>query len=391
MQYDFIIAGGGLAGLSLACHMVRSPLRERSILIIDKDAQKRNDRTWGFWSNRPLLFDDIIYHSWEQLQVVGEGFERVLDLGDYVYNVIRGIDFYRFARQDLAAYDNVHFLSGKIEGIEDGRDVACVTVDGQKFYGTWVFDSLPVKTSVLESELESFHYLRMHFRGWEIETATPAFDPQVVTFLDFRVPQERDMQFFYILPFTERRALVEYTLFSKQVLNRSEYEDALRHYLKSTLNIDGYEILSEERGSVLITDNPLRREIGKRVMAIGAKAGRVKPSTGYAFVRIQEDSDEIVESLLLYGHPFAVPDDPDLYDILDAVMLQVMQQHGAHVKTAFTALFKRSPVEYILRFLDEESTLWENLMLVSSMPPQLFILAFFKVLSRQNIFDIMAG
>lgn len=33
--YDFIIAGGGAAGLSLAYHLMRSPLRERSILIVD--------------------------------------------------------------------------------------------------------------------------------------------------------------------------------------------------------------------------------------------------------------------------------------------------------------------------------------------------------------------
>jgi lycopene beta-cyclase len=48
-KYDFIIAGGGLAGLSLAYYMNQTVLREKSILIIDQDTKTKNDRTWCFW------------------------------------------------------------------------------------------------------------------------------------------------------------------------------------------------------------------------------------------------------------------------------------------------------------------------------------------------------
>jgi lycopene beta-cyclase len=41
--YDVIIAGGGAAGLSLAYHLVRSPLRDCSILIVEKEAKDQND------------------------------------------------------------------------------------------------------------------------------------------------------------------------------------------------------------------------------------------------------------------------------------------------------------------------------------------------------------
>jgi lycopene beta-cyclase len=108
-------------------------------------------------------------------------------------------------------------------------------------------------------------------------------------------------------------------------------------------------------------------------------------------MRVQKDSDEIVESLLLHGHPFDVPDDPDLYDVLDAVMLKVMDTHGDHIKHAFTSMFKRNPVDHILRFLDEEASPWQNLMLVATMPPQVFMHAFFKVSLRENLFDLMKG
>jgi lycopene beta-cyclase len=212
-----------------------------------------------------------------------------------------------------------------------------------------------------------------------------------MTFLDFRTPQKGETRFFYVLPFTERRALVEYTIFSRRVLRRSEYETAIRRYLRDVLGISDYTLHSEERGAVPITDDPLVRTLGRRVMAIGARAGRIKPSTGYAFMRVQKDSEEIVESLLLHGHPFDVPDDPDLYDVLDAVMLKVMDTRGDHIERAFTAMFKRNPVDHILRFLDEEATPLQNLMLVATMPPQVFVHAFLKVSLRENLREIMKG
>ena len=49
-RYDFILAGGGAAGRSLAYHLARSPLRDRSILIVDRSLRARPDRTWAYWA-----------------------------------------------------------------------------------------------------------------------------------------------------------------------------------------------------------------------------------------------------------------------------------------------------------------------------------------------------
>lgn len=387
-DYDIIIAGGGLSGLSLACAMIRSPLRERSILIVERDAQKGNDRTWGFWANRPTLFDAAVSHTWDYLNIVGEVGPQVVGLGDYHYKVIQGLDFYNFARRDLATCPNVHFLYANIESVEDGHTAACITVDGRPIYGGWIFDSHPIPMPDANAE---YQHLKMHFRGWEIETPGPAFDPRAVTFLDFRTPQEQEMRFFYVLPFADNRALVEFTVFSKEVLRRSQYEDALRRYLADVLHIPQYRLISEERGSVPITDDPLLRNLGRHVMAIGARAGRVKPSTGYAFMRVQKDSDAIVQSMLLYGSPFDAPDDPDLYDVLDAVLLKVMQEDGGHIKEAFTVMFQRNPIDLILRFLDEEATPVENLGLITSMSSPVFVNAAMQVATHENLLDIMKG
>jgi len=386
-MYEFVIAGGGLAGLSLACRLKESPLRDRPLCIIDRDEKTENDRTWGFWADEPTLFDPVISRSWERFQIVGEYGAQVIPLGDYRYQVIRGADFYRYARQRINQAGPVDLKLGTIRDIEDGREAASVRVGDQTVRGRWIFDSLPYRPP----EKGPYQRLCMHFRGWEVETPDSVFDPETMTFLDFRTPQEGETRFFYVLPFTEKRALVEYTIFSRRVLRRSEYEAAIRCYLRDVLGISDYTLRSEERGAVPITDDPLVRTLGRRIMAIGARAGRIKPSTGYAFMRVQKDSEDIVESLLLHGHPFDVPDDPDLYDVLDAVMLKVMDTRGDHIERAFTTMFRRNPVDHILRFLDEEATPLQNLMLLATMPPQVFLHAFLKVSLRENLREIMKG
>jgi lycopene beta-cyclase len=373
-HYDFVFAGGGLSGLSLACHLIHSPLRDRSILIVDKDSKERNDRTWAFWTRQPLLFDPVVHRSWDRLQVVGEDLDKVFALGDYRYKMMRGVDFYRFARRELSAHGNVSFLRGVVSQIQDGVDAARVTVDGQTVSGRWVFDSL-LRSSELKPDLTRHHHLKLHFKGWEIETPAPAFDPQAATLLDLRTPQQGATRFFYVLPFSQRRALVEYTLFSPGVLRRHEYEQALRTYLAIELGIQDYRVLRQEGGCIPITDQPFPRQTGQRIMTIGTPGGRIKPSTGYAFVRIQQDSAAIVRSLLHSHHPFDVPADSRRYQLYDALLLDIMCRQGGEIKAILTAMFKHNPIERVFRFLDESASPWENLLAIPTFPPGPFLRA----------------
>lgn len=376
--YDFVMAGGGAAGLSLAYHLVRGPLRHSSILIVDRDAKDRDDRTWCCWNDGPTLFDDVVHHSWNRLHLVGEDFEKTVDLHPYRYQMIRGIDLYRFARERLSAYGNVEFLRGRVARIEDGDDRAILSVDGREYAGRWVFDSALGPTS-LKPDPTRYHHLRQRFEGWEIETTEDEFDTESPTFFDFRTPQEGKVRFFYLLPISPRRALVEYVACASVQPRPDECELALHAYLQGVLGIREYQTLRREWGVSPMTDQPFPRRTGRHVMAIGALGGRIKPSTGYAFSRIQRDSAAIVRSLLRAGHPFDLPPDPLRYRLYDSIMLQVMYRHGERIKPIFTALFKNNPVGRVLRFLDEDASPWENLLLIATLPPQPFLQALFRL------------
>jgi len=171
---------------------------------------------------------------------------------------------------------------------------------------------------------------------------------------------------------------VEYTLFSAELLPLEEYESALRAHLDE-LGAGEYRLLETERGVIPMTDHPFPRRLGRRILAIGTRGGRVKPSTGYAFARIQRDSERIVASLVRRGHPFDLPHDSIRHRFHDRVMLDVMAHEADDVAYILEAMFARNPIWRILRFLDERTTPWEDLSVMTSLQPWPFLRALWRL------------
>ena len=383
--YDYLIVGGGAAGLSLAYQLIHSLLGDRSILIIEPDAKDRNDRTFCFWSNRPMPFDDIAYRAWRRVRLVNEDSASAIDLRDYQYEMIRGLDFYQFVRDELAQHPNVTFMRGAVDRIEDGIEGASVVVGGQSFAGRWIFDSR-FRVAKFKPDQTRYHSLQQHFKGWLIETAEAAFDPHAATLFDFRTPQTDELRFFYVLPLSEHEALIEFVLLSPE-----KYDQALRDYVENTLGIKHYRVVATEGGVSPLTDFPFERRTSEHVMTIGTPGGRVKPSSGYAFTRIQNDSSAIVQSLIKTGQPFNLPADSRLYRLCDALLLDIMSRHGESLPAIFATMFKRNPIDRVFRFLDETASAGDIVALIASMPPRPFLAALFRVKGLYPIRRAFAG
>lgn len=376
--YDFIIAGGGASGLGLAYQMAASALREKSVLIVDREVKENNDHNWSFWFEGASRLDHLVYRSWDQAEVVSETFTRAFDLSPYQYKLIRSVDYYQAMQDALATMPGFTVKQGRVTEVSDTQDQkgAQVIIDGVPYGAQWAFDSI-CKPSDFFTGPRRFHYLKHHFKGWEIETPRDSFDPHTVTLYDFRTPQKGALRFFCLLPLSKRRALVRYINFSADLLKPNEYDRAIAEYLETVRQITRYRTESVETGVIPVTDRPIRRKVGEHVMTIGTKGGLVKPATGNGFLRMQNDAASIVESLTSIGHPFQVTRVPLRYRLVDALLLHGIQRQGSRMKGVFIQLFKRNSIQDIFRFFDEQAPASSDVRLLATLPAAPFVNALF--------------
>jgi lycopene beta-cyclase len=66
-------------------------------------------------------------------------------------------------------------------------------------------------------------------------------------------------------------------------------------------------------------------------------------------------------------------------------MLSIMTHDGERIEPIFSALFKRNPVERIFRFLDEDASLGENVLMIPFLPPQLLLQALLRLDSLRRV------
>ncbi|MDX6745762.1 lycopene cyclase family protein [Polaribacter sp. PL03] len=382
MKYDFIIAGAGCAGLSLLYSLLQEPtLQKKSILVIDKDNKKKNDRTWCFWEKKPGLFESIIHAKWNTLEFLSSDFEEKLDLGTYTYKMIQGIDFYNFVIDFAKKFSNVTFLQESIISINSNETSANVKTIDNSYSSNLVFNS----TAIFNPEITEENSLLQHFKGWVIKTEEPIFNPEVGRLMDFRIAQEHGATFMYVLPTSTTEALVEFTLFTPSLLEKESYNSALKKYIKEELNIDNYTITHEEFGVIPMSLAKFKKNPKKNIINIGTSGGYTKASSGYTFQFIQKDVAQIIENLKLDNNLNANLSFKDkLYNWYDRTLIDVLLSKKLTGKDVFTKIFKKNSPEKIFAFLGNESSLLEDIAIMKSLPLKPFLVSGIKQLQNKN-------
>lgn len=365
-SYDHIIAGAGCAGLSLALRMALSgQFRDQRILLLDRSGKSSNDRTWCFWEQGQGLFEPIVHRSWSSAWFHDHDFSQRLDLSPFRYKMIRGIDFYQHAFSILKEHPYIRFERQDIRSIERGPMKATVHTDNGSFTAPWVYSSLMPET---KTSKKGYHDLLQHFKGWVIRTQEARFRPDEATLMDFRPSQAHGTTFVYVMPFSEKEALVEYTLFSPSLLERSDYDEGLKHYIGNVLGIGSYEIVEEEFGVIPMSDRPFPTAEG-RLLHIGTAGGQTKASTGYTFQFIQKQTAAIVEAIHASGDPSkGLLQGLSRFNWYDSVLLNVLVNGRLEGHDVFRMLFQRNKPATILRFLDNDSSFTQELGLLNSLP-----------------------
>ncbi len=377
-EYDYVFCGGGLAGLSLLMRMVRHEhFRDKTFCLLDRDPKQVNDRTWCYWEQGEGFFEPIVYRRWDKTWFHGQGYSKQYDLAPYQYKMIRGIDLYTYCYDYLKSCSNVRLVFEPVERVGNWIGRAMVELHNLEVYhaNEWVFNSVLFEPP---GKQPGEQYLLQHFKGWVIETQEPFFESGTNTLMDFRVDQRHGTTFVYVMPLDERRALVEYTLFTEELLQEEEYDAGLRQYIGEWLGLEHYTVREEEKGVIPMTGHRFPDRDG-RIINIGTAGGQTKPSSGFTFQFVQQHSQDIVDSLVKQGHPFPPSRQGGRYRFYDRVLLDVLASGALQGDAVFTQLFRGNPVTRIFRFLDNRTNLLEDLLLVGSLPSMPFLRAALRV------------
>ena len=343
-DFDYIIIGGGCAGLSLAYELeINDKLKNKSLAIIEPREEYKRDKTWSFWKVFPHNFDDCIKKSWNNFSINIPNDTKFIDCKLTPYQSIDSGKFYHKVLSKLKLNENIKFFKS-INDIELSNSI--------------IFNSVPN----FENKPNE---LWQHFYGVEIETEKDFFDEQIFNLMDFECDQRNEVHFFYTLPFTKKNALIETTWISN-LSNETikDYNNQIDQYLKNNLNVKNYKINFKEEGSIPLFRIKNLKKLNE--IYIGSAGDMTRLSTGYTFLNIQEHSKYIAENIenISNAELFKIK---KKYDFLDNIFLKVLRNNSSDMGEIFFKMFNSSP-KTAINFLSNKSNFFEDLEIILKMP-----------------------
>ena len=352
-DFDFVIIGGGCAGLSLAYELeINEKLKNKTLAIIEPRKEYKKDKTWSFWKTTSHNFDDCVKKSWENFSINSSNKTNFLECKSYPYQSVDSGLFYEKINNKLKKNKNINFF-------KDLKEI--------NLKNSFIFNSV-------SSIKENGNNLWQHFCGVEIETKNNFFDEEIFNLMDFDCEQRESVHFFYTLPYSKNRALVETTWLSKMNDNsQKDYDIQIKEYIEKHLRIKNYEITYKEEGAIPLFYPSYEKE--KNKINIGTAGGMTRLSTGYTFLNIQEHSKYIRKNIENISNTkrFEIS---KKYQFLDDIFLRVLNKHPEKMSNIFFNMFRTSP-KTVIKFLSNKSNFFEDLKIILKMPKWTFIKALF--------------
>lgn len=366
--YDYIFCGMGLSALlTLEALSEKKLLDNKKILILDR--QEPLQKTWCFWEKGTGKWDSILRHSWKKGFFTDQKNKKEI-LGGFTYKCL---DSDIFKQHILKKLNNIPGLVFQAETVINWRDdgtIVTVETESQTYQGRVLFNS----GFQHPTDFGNHKVLLQHFEGWFIESEQLPFDPEEIWVMDFSVPQKNNTRFVYVLPFSKNTALVEYTLFSADLLEKEEYEHQIRNYLQKH-GITDFKIVKKESGIIPMTSFPFWNKNTKNVLHIGTAGGWTKAATGYTFNNASKLSEKLALWLANGKSDFRNFHQTSRFNWYDKLLIEVLYRNNALGKKLFTNLFKRTKPGQVMAFLQQETTILTELKIIWACPTWPFLKA----------------
>ena len=351
-EFDYVIIGGGCSGLSLAYELeIHKKLENKTLAIIEPRNEYKRDKTWSFWKVINHNFDDCVIKSWNNFSIKTSNNFRNIKCNNFPYQSIDSGLFYKKVNERLK----------KNKNISSYKNIKDINTDN-----SFIFNSIPYFKNDQNN-------LWQHFHGIEIEIQDNFFDDNVINLMDFNCEQRNNVHFFYVLPFSKNKAIIETTWLSKEDRSLKDYDSQIKNYINQ-LGLKDYKINFREEGAIPLFYPINEKE--KNTINIGTAGGMTRLSTGYTFLNIQEHSKYIrmnienIQSKKKYNIG-------KKYIFLDKLFLGVLKKHPEKMPNIFSNIFNASS-DAVIKFLSNKSNILDDISIILKMPKLIFIKALFK-------------
>lgn len=368
-KYDYILAGGGCAGLSLVYHLLESSLKDSQILIIDPNQGEIPNKTWCYWSKEALpIHPQSARFSWNSFYLKDEAQQLTKPLNELSYHHLNSHDFFAHVLEKIRQFPNVHFLKEEVVALTPtGTEIQVTTHTADSFSASFVFDSR------VESSDSDQSILKQVFIGIRIKVSEPLFDPKKWGLMDFETRSSNGFDFIYTLPFSTHEALIEYTAYTTEERSEEELLKELQEFLKQKYGSIAYDIQFQESGKIPMSTRNFFSSVSPRHIPIGTAAGWTKPSTGYTFAPIQENCAAIVANLERNELTSLHFPRKSRFIFYDNILLTIAHRWPKRLPGLFLNLFSSSRPELVFRFLSEKTTFSEEIRLLSGLKFGIFL------------------
>ena len=351
-EFDYVIIGGGCAGLSLAYELdLHKKLNEKTLAIVEPRTEYRRDKTWSFWKVGPHNFEDCVKKNWKEFSIKTSSDSKVIKCDNFPYQTIDSGFFYNKVNKRLIKNKNIKFF----------KNIKDLNTDN-----SFIFNSVPSLKDIGSN-------LWQHFHGIEIETKKEFFNDTTVNLMDFDCDQRNNVHFFYVLPFSKNKAMIETTWLSKEDKSLKDYESQIKNYI-NRLGLKDYKINFKEEGAIPLF-HPINEKENNKTN-IGTAGGMTRLSTGYTFLNIQEHSKYIRMNIENIQNTKRY-DIGKKYHILDKVFLRVLEKNPEKMPNIFFNMFNASS-DAAIKFLSNKSNILEDVAIILKMPKLTFIKALIK-------------
>lgn len=356
--WDVVVIGLGSAALQLA-YLVRNDLNWKSKRILFIDPTPSVTKSWCFWHAGPHPMDAFVSHKWAKFEFASHQFNKSELPGLYSYRYINSSDMYNwFHTKALTDNSNWKYVQAKVLDCRLAGKEWEIKTDTGDLTGNVIYDSRLASIDLKHP------LIYQHFRGLLIQTDAPMFDPGKATFMDFSTTADQAFPtFVYVLPFSERSALVETTVFSGQLCDDSFYDSITQQYIASKFPGTHYQVVGHEKGAIPMAFVQYEKSSLPGYIKIGGASGQIKSTTGYAFNRINR---QLRAHLGLSGS--GLDSGKKRFKFYDSLLLSIINDEPQKIAGIFSQLFQRNEMEQILKFLDEDSRLPEEIKIFATLP-----------------------